>query len=127
MRVCFPTHQFPYSKRKRPPPPPPLTPTPRLIRLDPFTALKQNYFDRVASREGFSDCIDVCFFFFFFFFFFFLIWVLRSLQEYFTYIEPIVHQRWARKPENPGKNHLTIRKQNLAFLHVTLARLEPQR
>ena len=24
-----------------------------------------------------------------------------------------------RKPENPGKNHLTIRKQNLAFPHMT--------
>ena len=32
-----------------------------------------------------------------------------------------------RKPENPGENHLTIRKQNLAFPHVTRARLEPQR
>ena len=31
--------------------------------------------------------------FFFSFFFFFLIWVLRPFQEYFTYIEPIVHQR----------------------------------
>ena len=28
--------------------------------------------------------------------FFFLIWVLRPFQEYFTYIEPIVHQRWAK-------------------------------
>ena len=36
--------------------------------------------------------------------------VLWPFQEYFTYIEPIVHQRW-RKPENPGENHLTIRKQ----------------
>ena len=35
------------------------------------------------------------------FFFFFLIWVLRPFQEYFTYIEPIVHQRWAKKGE-PG-------------------------
>ena len=26
----------------------------------------------------------------------FLIWVLRPFQEYFTYIEPIVHQRWAK-------------------------------
>ena len=33
---------------------------------------------------------------FFFFFFFFLIWVLRPFQEYFTYIEPIVHRRWAK-------------------------------
>ena len=30
------------------------------------------------------------------FFFFFLIWVLRPFQEYFTYIEPIVHRRWAK-------------------------------
>ena len=32
-----------------------------------------------------------------------------------------------RKPENPEKKHLTIRKQNLAFPHMTRARLEPQR
>ena len=32
-----------------------------------------------------------------------------------------------RKPENPGKNHLTIRKQNMAFPHVTRAGFEPQR
>ena len=32
-----------------------------------------------------------------------------------------------RNPENPGKIHLTIRKQNLDFPHVTRARLEPQR
>ena len=32
-----------------------------------------------------------------------------------------------REPENPGRNHLTIRKQNLAFPHVTQVRLEPQR
>ena len=31
-----------------------------------------------------------------------------------------------RKLENPGKNHLTIHKQNLAFPHVTRARLELQ-
>ena len=46
---------------------------------------------------------------------------LRHFQEYFTYIELIVHQRWA---ENRGKN---ILKQNLAFPHVTRAKLEPQR
>ena len=38
----------------------------------------------------------------FFFFFFFLIWVLRPFQEYFTYIEPIVHRRWAKTGE-PGE------------------------
>ena len=31
-----------------------------------------------------------------------------------------------RKPENLGKNHLTICQQNLAFPPVTRARLEPQ-
>ena len=31
-----------------------------------------------------------------------------------------------QKPENPGKNHLTIHKQNLAFPHMTRARLKPQ-
>ena len=37
-----------------------------------------------------------------FFFFFFLIWVLRPFQEYFTFIEPIVHRRWAKTGE-PGE------------------------
>ena len=55
----------------------------------------------------------------------FFIWVLWPFQEYFTYIEPIIHQRWVKARE-PGKNHLTIRKQNLAFPQVTRARLEPQ-
>ena len=46
----------------------------------------------------FSAVIRECAFavIFFFFFFFFLIWVLRPFQEYFTYIEPIVHRRWAK-------------------------------
>ena len=38
----------------------------------------------------------------FIYFFFFLIWVLRPFQEYFTYIEPIVHRRWAKTGE-PGE------------------------
>ena len=42
------------------------------------------------------------------------IWVLRPFQEYFTYIEQIAHQRWAKTGE-PGENHLTTRKQNLVF------------
>ena len=37
-------------------------------------------------------------------FFFFLIWVLQPFQEYFTYIEPIVHQRWAKTGEPEEKN-----------------------
>ena len=35
------------------------------------------------------------------FIFYFFIWVLWLFQEYFTYIEPIVHQRWA-KTGKPG-------------------------
>ena len=34
--------------------------------------------------------------------FFFFIWVLRPFQEYVTYIEPIVHQKWAKTGE-PGE------------------------
>ena len=43
-----------------------------------------------------------------------LIWGLRPFQEYFSYIEPNVHQG-ERKPENPGKKHLTIRIAELGF------------
>ena len=50
--------------------------------------------------------------------FFFSILVLRPFQEYFTYIEPIVHQRCAKTGELGGKNHLTIRKQNLAVRNL---------
>ena len=65
----------------------------------------------------------------------FFMGVLRPFQEYFIYIEPIVIKserkpefiKTERKPENPGKKHLTFRKQNLGFPHVTRARLEPQR
>ena len=44
----------------------------------------------------------------FLFFFFFLIWVLLPFQEYFTYIELIVHQRWAktREPGEKPPDHL---------------------
>ena len=37
------------------------------------------------------------------FIYFFLIWVLQPFQEYFTYIEPIIHQRWAKTGEPGGK------------------------
>ena len=33
------------------------------------------------------------------------IWVLRPFQEHFTYIEPIVNQRWA-KTGVPGEKHV---------------------
>ena len=35
-------------------------------------------------------------------FFFFFIWILQPFQEYFTYFQPIVHQRWAKTGE-PGE------------------------
>ena len=41
--------------------------------------------------------------FFFFFNFFFFIWVLWPLKEYFTYIEPNIHQRWGKIGEHRGK------------------------
>ena len=63
------------------------------------------------------------FFFFFFFFWFGFYGPFKniSLISSRSFIEG------GRKPENPEKNHLTIRKQNLAFPHMTRARLEPQR
>ena len=36
------------------------------------------------------------------FFIIFFIWVLQPFQEYFTYIEPIAHQRWVKTRE-PGE------------------------
>ena len=67
-------------------------------------------------RHG--ELLLLLFFFFFFFFFFWggggvgeggwgrgLGW-LRPFQEYFTYIEPIIHQRWA-KTGVPAKNRLS--------------------
>ena len=51
----------------------------------------------------------------------------------FTALSRIFHlyraDRSSKVGENgePGGNHMTIRKQNLAFPHVTRARLEPQR
>ena len=65
-----------------------------------------------------------CFLFFFFFFFWFGFYgpfKNISLISSRSFIEG------GRKPENPEKNHLTIRKQNLVFPHMTRARLEPQR
>ena len=78
-------------------------------------------------------------FFFFFFFFFFggggggeWGWgfgYFKNIHLYithYTYIEPIVHQRWAKTGE-PGEKPPDHPKQNLAFPHATWARLEPQR
>ena len=51
-----------------------------------------------------------------FFFFFFLFGFYGPFKNI-SHIEPIVYQRWAKTSEPGGKNHLTIRKQNLAFPH----------
>ena len=39
--------------------------------------------------------------------FFFFIWVLWPFQEYFTYVEPIVHQRWVKtwEPREKPPDH----------------------
>ena len=50
-------------------------------------------------------------------FFFFLIWVLRPFQEYFTYIEPIVNQRWG-KTGVPGEKPPDLPVQYLAIVEI---------
>ena len=75
-----------------------------------------------VHREGLYKIWRLIFFFFFFFWFgFYGPFKNISLISSRSFIEG------GRKPENPEKNHLTIRKQNLAFPHMTRARLEPQR
>ena len=54
-----------------------------------------------------------------FFLLFFFIWVLQPFQEYFTYIEPVIHQMWVKTRE-----HRENYKQNLAFPQVNWARLK---
>ena len=66
-------------------------------------------------------------FFFFFFFFFFFGFGFYGPFKNISLISSRSFIEGGRKPENPEKNHLTIRKQNLAFPHMTRARLEPQR
>ena len=70
----------------------------------------------ICSNRG-----ETIFFFFFFLFGFYGPFKNISLISSRSFIEG------GRSPENPEKNHLTIRKQNLAFPHMTRARLEPQR
>ena len=48
------------------------------------------------------------------FFFFFFIWVLWPFQEYFTYIEPIIHQRWVKTGE-PGEKPNGLRVSQLSY------------
>ena len=68
-------------------------------------------------------CVCVCVFWWFFFSFWFGFYVpFKNI----SLISSRLFIKGGRKPEYPGKNHLTIRKQNTAFPHVARARLEPQ-
>ena len=62
---------------------------------------------------------------FFFFFFFYL--GFTALSRIFHLYQANRSSKVGEKLEYPEKNHLTIRKQNLAFPHMTRAGLEPQR
>ena len=68
-----------------------------------FATLGSKFFP--FRKDPFSEgacCADKQTGSYLFIFFFFLIWVLRPFQEYFTYIEPIIHRRWAKTGE-PGE------------------------
>ena len=91
------------------------------------------YDDRYSSKVLFKytpahylKFLDLEIFNFFFFFFFFWFGFYGPFKNI-SLISSRSFIEGGRKPENPEKNHLTIRKQNLAFPHMTRARLEPQR
>ena len=63
-------------------------------------------------------CVCVCVLMIFFFFFFFWFGFYVSFKNI-SLISSRSFIKGGRKPEYPGKNHLTIRKQNIAFPHVT--------
>ena len=90
-----------------------------LIKFFQFFLKEMPYAIMTKIKDGqWQTCIVV-------FLGFFLFWLygpfknisLKSSQSFI---------KGGQKPENPGKNHLTIRKQNLAFPHLTRVRLEPQ-
>ena len=90
------------------------------LHLDTFNMWQINEIIHV-NEKTISGNLFVFFFFFFFWFGFYGPFKNISLISSRSFI------KGGRKPENPEKNHLTIRKQNLAFPHMTRARLEPQR
>ena len=99
------------------------------------TQFSARLYARIHRRTGvelwpgkqISQSLFVFFVFFLFFFFFCFFFFFTVLSRIF-HISSRPFIKDGRKPENPGKKkHLTIRKQNLAFPHVTRARLEPQR
>ena len=67
------------------------------------------------------------FFSFFFFFFFFFDLDFTALSRIFHFYQADSSSKVGEDRRTRWKNHLTIRKQNLAFPHMTRARLEPQR
>ena len=92
--------------------------------------------------EGMPDCVCVfCFCLFFKYYYYYYLILFYFVFLYFPFFwhgfyGPFKNisliSSWSfikdgRKPENPGKNHLTICMQNLDFPHVTQTRLEPQR
>ena len=58
-------------------------------------------------------------FFFFFFFFFFLFEFYDPFKKIFHLYQTDHSSKVGKNRRTQGKNHLTIRKQNLAFPHVT--------
>ena len=96
--------------------------------MEDFPPFLQGIFHLFYKGDNFCDFLfaflhtwSLLFFFFFFWFGFYGPFKNISLISSRSFIEG------GRKPENPQKNNLTIRKQNLAFPHMTRARLEPQR
>ena len=82
---------------------------------DYLQCLHKVYLQTLYLHKDYFQCL--CTFFFFFLF---------GFYSPFKNILLILHQLFMKggwKPENPGKNHLTIRKQSLAFPHVTGVRL----
>ena len=61
------------------------------------------------------------------FFFFFFDLGFTALSRIFHLYRADRSSKVGENRRTPEKNHLTIRKQNLAFPHMTRARLEPQR
>ena len=61
------------------------------------------------------------------FFFFFFDLGFMALSRIFHLYRADRSSKVGENRRTPEKNHLTIRKQNLAFPHMTRARLEPQR
>ena len=95
----------------------------KIIRFSDTFFQKIDACGRLFILFLFSGWVHSWIFFFFFFFLFGFYGPFKniSLISSWSFIEG------GRKPENPEKNHLTIRKQNLAFPHMTRARLKPQR